>query len=261
MSTTPLPDLTISDDNKYIYRKYTYTPLVCYELMALGKRWGPECPAELIFTDYPDQVEKVKAIYAHVNDPILEYYWYSVTTRQNRHEEMNRRAVTTRKQVTPEWRGKLGEYCSIGNDGFEYHRTPDGQLYHIPHLGGVSIKRGVDLYDHVCVNRATFFWENTTIETNTKIDHHVHIAQNVHIGARNLINAGAIICDSAKTGDECVIGANVCIGENVVLGDRVRVCMGSVVLHDIADGMTVFAGKACTVEKSKHKQNTNDTDL
>lgn len=131
----------------------------------------------------------------------------------------------------------------LGDPGFGFQRTKKGYkipLKRRPHLKTIRILKGVEIGSNSIVHRGR--WRDTIIGEGTKIDSLVHIAHNVHIGKNCLIVAGTVIGGSCTIGDNCFIGENVSIKQGVKILNNVTLGMGSVVLHDILESNTTWAG-------------------
>jgi len=92
---------------------------------------------------------------------------------------------------------------------------------------------GVALLPGAVVNAATTIGDGTIINTNASIDHDCHLGSFVHVAPGVAIAGGVIIGSGAMVG----IGASVL--PNRVIGDGAMVGAGAVVVHDVADGVTV----------------------
>ena len=130
----------------------------------------------------------------------------------------------------------------IGGPGFGFEFDESGAPIHFPHTGGISIGNYVMIGSNSTIDRATI--DITIIEDNVKIDNLVQIAHNCHIGKNSLIIGGAMIGGGVTIGESSWISPNVTILQQVKIGSHCKVGIGSVVLRNIKDGMTVFGNPA-----------------
>jgi UDP-3-O-[3-hydroxymyristoyl] glucosamine N-acyltransferase len=152
-------------------------------------------------------------------------------------------AINPKCKITYGENVKIDPLVSIGFDGFGFER--DGEGYKIPitrreHTFGVVIGDNVEIGSQSVIHRGR--WRDTVIGEGTKIDSLVHVAHNAHIGKHCLVVAGTVIGGSVTIGDHCFIGENVSIKQGVKIADHVTIGMGAVVLHDITESNTTWAG-------------------
>lgn len=135
----------------------------------------------------------------------------------------------------------IGEHChiqsnaTIGDSGFGYSEE-NGIKKMIKHYGGVLIGNNVHIGANTCVARGTI--DDTVIESGSKIDNLCHVAHNVRIGKNVTLVAGSIIYGSVTIGANSYIATSI-IRNQINVGEHVTVGMGSVILKDIPDGVTV----------------------
>ena len=141
----------------------------------------------------------------------------------------------------------IGTHCSIGGDGFGYEKDEAGHYMQIPHIGYVHIKKGVDIGNHVCIDRGTL--GPTTIGEYCRIDNLVHIAHNVQIGRDTLVIAQAMIAGSCEIGNEVWIAPCAAILNKIKVADGAKTGMGAMVFRDVNAGETVM-GNPARVTKS-----------
>lgn len=106
----------------------------------------------------------------------------------------------------------------IGSDGFSYLNI-DGGNRKIPQIGGVHIKKNVEIGANTTIDRATLGY--TEIGENTKIDNLVQIAHNVVIGKNTIICGLCGISGSVKIGNNVVIAGAVGLMDHIVIEDDV----------------------------------------
>lgn len=137
---------------------------------------------------------------------------------------------------------KIGENCSIGNDGFGFVKRENGELLKFPHFGDIIIEEDVEIANNVCIDRGSL--SNTIIRKGAKIDNLVHIAHNVEIGENTMVIAGSVICGSVKIGNNCWIAPNASLKDWIKVGNNVVVGLGAVVINDVDDNDTVIGNPA-----------------
>lgn len=130
----------------------------------------------------------------------------------------------------------------IGEDGFGFERDTDGTPLRMLHFGGVVIGDRVEIGSLTTVCQGTL--EPTVIENDAKVDDHVHVAHNVRIGRKALIIACAELSGGVVVGERAWVGPNACVREHLRIGEGALVGIGSVVVKDVADGVTVCGNPA-----------------
>lgn len=142
----------------------------------------------------------------------------------------------------------IGTHCSIGGDGFGYEKDEAGHYRQIPHIGYVHLKKGVDIGNHVCIDRGTL--GTTSIGEYCRIDNLVHIAHNVQIGRDTLVIAQAMIAGSCEIGNDVWIAPCAAILNKIKVADGARIGMGSMVFRDVNAGETVMGNPARVTKSS-----------
>lgn len=137
----------------------------------------------------------------------------------------------------------------IGQDGFGFERDEDGLPLRLVHLGFVVIGNNVEVGSLTTVCRGTL--GNTVIEDYAKVDDHVHVAHNVHIGVGAMVVACAELSGGVVLGRGSWIGPNSSVIQQKRIGAGALVGIGSNVLKDVPDGVTV-AGNPARILNSKN---------
>ncbi len=127
----------------------------------------------------------------------------------------------------------------IGEDGFGFERSLQGDAVRLPHIGKVLIGDHVEIGSLTTVCRGTL--ADTVIEDGAKIDDHVHIAHNVHVGRHAFVIACAEVSGGVKIGERAWIAPNASVLNQLTIGDDAVVGLGSVVVKHVPNG-TVVAG-------------------
>lgn len=147
----------------------------------------------------------------------------------------------------------IGDRCVIqsgaviGEDGFAYTKEP-GKLVFVKHYGGVWIGDDVAIGANTCIARGTI--DDTLIKNMAKIDNLCHIAHNTVIGERAEIIASTTVMGSVHIGDDSWIATSM-IRDQRHVGDRCVVGMGSVVVKDVPDDVTVAGNPARPFERKE----------
>lgn len=146
----------------------------------------------------------------------------------------------------------IGSNCTIqsgtiiGHDCYAYVEDEDYNKHMIKHYGGVTIEDDVWIGCCCVINRGTI--DNTIIGKGSKIDDYCHISHNVVLGDKSALISGAKLYGSVKTGENAYV-ASAIVKNQITLGNNVVVGMGSVVLQDIEDNMTVVGVPAKPIKK------------
>lgn len=143
----------------------------------------------------------------------------------------------------------IKENCVIGDEGFGMEKDEKGEIFRIPHLGGVILGNNVEVGTLVSIAQGTI--EPTIIEDNVKIDDCVFIAHNCRIGKGSYIIANAEVSGSVKIGEYSWIGPSTAIIDRVTIGSNVTTGIGAVVIKDIPDNTVVAGNPADTIQNLK----------
>lgn len=130
----------------------------------------------------------------------------------------------------------------IGNEGFGFITTPQGQHVTMPQLGRVIIGDGAEIGAGTCIDRGA--GGDTVIGAGARIDNLVQIGHNVTIGRGAVIVAQAGIAGSSSIGDYAVLAGQAGIAGHVSIGARARVGAQAGVMSDIPAGTDVVGSPA-----------------
>jgi UDP-3-O-[3-hydroxymyristoyl] glucosamine N-acyltransferase len=128
---------------------------------------------------------------------------------------------------------KIGPNCSVGYDGFEFHRDSECMPAYQDHEGGVILEDGVELQAGVCIARGYKKGDDTILHRNVKVDNLVHIAHGCEIGEGTLLTAGVILGGHVRIGKHNFLGLNCTVKNSHSIGDYNLIGMSSVVICDI----------------------------
>ena len=123
--------------------------------------------------------------------------------------------------------------CHIGQDGFGYVPTKEGQLK-VPQVSRVVIHDDVEIGAGTNVDRGGI--RDTVIGTGTKIDNLVQIAHNVVIGKNCIIVAQSGLAGSVTVGDNVVLAARVGVIPHITIGSGAVLAARSTVIRDVPAG-------------------------
>lgn len=138
----------------------------------------------------------------------------------------------------------IGSKCYIksgvmlGGSGFGFENDENGIPIHFPHTGNVVLGNNVYIGANCVIDRGTI--DSTIIHDNVKIDNGTLIGHNCEIGNNSIIVGGVIICGGVVIGQNAWIAPNASIHQQLKIGNNSKVGMGSVVLTNIKDDVTVF---------------------
>lgn len=155
--------------------------------------------------------------------------------------------------VTIKGKVHIGKNCVIqsgaviGEDGFAFIKEENAQKF-VKHYGGVTIEDYVSIGSHTCICRGAI--DDTYIKEYAKIDNLCHIAHNVIIGKRTIIVAGTVIMGSVHVGNDCWIATSI-IRDQRQVGDKVVIGMGSIVVKDVPDEITIAGNPAKSFERKE----------
>lgn len=142
----------------------------------------------------------------------------------------------------------LGSNNTIGGTGFGYEINEKGKYELIPHIGNVILKKGVEIGNNTCIDRAVL--GSTILNKNVKVDNLVHIAHGVVIGENSVIIANSMIAGSVHIGKNVWVSPSSSIIQKVKIDDNTLVGMGSVVLKNVEKNQVVAGVPA---KKINHK--------
>jgi len=130
----------------------------------------------------------------------------------------------------------------IGNEGFGFITTPEGQHVTMPQLGRVIIGDGAEIGAGSCIDRGA--GGDTVIGPGVRIDNLVQIGHNVTIGRGAVIVAQVGISGSTNIGDYAVLAGQAGITGHLNIGARARIGAQSGVMNDVPAGADVVGSPA-----------------
>lgn len=141
----------------------------------------------------------------------------------------------------------IGSNNSIGLMGFGYEKNNDNFYEPFPHFGKVIINQNVEIGSNNCIDRGSL--KNTIIGEGSKIDNLVHIAHNVKIGSNCMLIGQSQIAGSVQLGDNVWVAPSASILNGIKIGNNTFIGIGSVVIKDIQNNMSVFGNPARVLKK------------
>lgn len=142
----------------------------------------------------------------------------------------------------------IGEYCSIGKDGYQYILDETtNKLIKFPHFGNIILEDDVEIGNSVCIARGAL--SNTILHKGVKVDNLVHIAHNVEIGENTQVIANVMIAGSVKIGKNCWISPSSSIKNQLTIGDNVLIGMGAVVIRNVESNSVMIGNPAKLLRK------------
>lgn len=130
----------------------------------------------------------------------------------------------------------------IGNEGFGFITTPQGQHVTMPQLGRVIIGDGAEIGAGTCIDRGA--GGDTVIGAGVRIDNLAQIGHNVTIGRGAVIVAQVGISGSATIGDYAVLAGQAGVAGHLTIGARARVGAQAGVMNDIPAATDVVGSPA-----------------
>lgn len=127
---------------------------------------------------------------------------------------------------------------TIGTVGF-FSKTIFGKKTQVEHFGGVSIGANCIVHARCNISRSANHAESTTIEDDVHIGIGANIAHDCTVGQWADVSARVVLAGRVCVGKRCWIGAGVLISNALTIGDDASVKIGSVVVTDVAEKMTV----------------------
>jgi UDP-3-O-[3-hydroxymyristoyl] glucosamine N-acyltransferase len=123
--------------------------------------------------------------------------------------------------------------CHIGQDGFGYVPTKDGQIK-VPQIGRVVLHDDVEIGAGTNIDRGGI--RDTVIGAGTKIDNLVQIGHNVTVGNNCIIVAQSGLSGSVTLEDNVVLAARVGIIPHITVGKGAVLAARSTVIRDVPAG-------------------------
>ena len=140
------------------------------------------------------------------------------------------------------------ENSVVGNYTFTFAVDEDGNKQRIPSMGKAIIGNNVELGCHSTISAGST--GNTVVEDYVKTAACVHIAHDCHVKKNAELISGTVLGGFSVIGEGAVLGLNSTVKNRVSLGDRVIVGMGSAVLKEVPEDVTVVGSPARILGKN-----------
>jgi len=98
----------------------------------------------------------------------------------------------------------------------------------------VELAEGVQIMAGAVIQAGCKINANSIVNTRASVDHDCHIGAHVHIAP------GVTLSGGVSVGDASHIGTGATVIQGVTIGKECLVAAGSVLLHDISEGITVM---------------------
>lgn len=136
----------------------------------------------------------------------------------------------------------IRENSVIGADGLSTDRNENGKAITMPQFGGVVIEDDVQIGALTVIARGAI--DNTIIKRGSKIDNSAFISHNVVLEEDTFVVGETIMFGSSSTGKQALISGNSTIRDGRHVGEKAVIGMGSVVVCNVGDGVTVKGNPA-----------------
>lgn len=140
------------------------------------------------------------------------------------------------------------ENSVVGNYTFTFAVDENGNKQRIPSMGKAIIGNNVELGCHSTISAGST--GNTVVEDYVKTAACVHIAHDCHVKKNAELISGTVLGGFSVIGEGAVLGLNATVKNRVSLGDRVIVGMGSAVLREVPEDVTVVGSPARILGKN-----------
>jgi len=141
----------------------------------------------------------------------------------------------------------------LGAEGLDYGKNQKGELKRIPHLSQLIVEDDVDIGSNTTVQKGML--RPTIIGKATKIGPNCDIGHEVKIGKHCIITGMTLIAGATEIGDHTFIAPHSTIQNSIKIGSNVFVGIGSLVIHDVPDGMTVVGRPAMEIGTFREHRN------
>jgi UDP-3-O-[3-hydroxymyristoyl] glucosamine N-acyltransferase len=132
----------------------------------------------------------------------------------------------------------------IGQEGFGFVPTPEGQFVTMPQLGIVRLGDRVEIGANACVDRGS--QSDTVLGPGTRLDNLVQVGHNVRTGRGCVLVAQSGVSGSTRLGDFVTLAAQAGLSGHISIGNRARIGAQSGVMRDVAAGEDMFGSPALT---------------
>lgn len=142
--------------------------------------------------------------------------------------------------------------CVLGAEGLDYGKNAEGNLKRIPHISQLVIGENVHIGSNTTIQKGML--RPTIIGQDTKIGPNCNIGHEVRIGKHCIITGMTMIAGATEIGDYTFIAPHSTIKNSIRVGSHVFVGVGSLVLYDTPDNITVVGRPAIPIEKFRENR-------
>lgn len=136
----------------------------------------------------------------------------------------------------------VNEGARVGNEGFGFVTTKQGEHVTVPQVGRVILGDGVEIGAGSCVDRGA--GGDTVLGPGTRLDNLVQVGHNVKTGRGCVIVAQVGIAGSTELGNYVVVAAQAGLTGHITLGDGARVGAQAGVMNHVPAGTDVVGSPA-----------------
>ena len=122
----------------------------------------------------------------------------------------------------------------VGQEGFGFTPTPEGDYVTMPQLGRVLLGDDVEIGANSCVDRGSL--GDTVLGPGTRVDNLVQVAHNVRTGRGCILVAQVGVSGSTVLGDFVQLGGQVGVAGHLTIGRGARIAALSGVMRDVPPG-------------------------
>ncbi|HZH45248.1 MAG TPA: UDP-3-O-(3-hydroxymyristoyl)glucosamine N-acyltransferase [Roseococcus sp.] len=126
----------------------------------------------------------------------------------------------------------------VGQEGFGFAPTPEGDYVTMPQLGRVLLGDAVEIGANACVDRGSL--GDTVLGPGTRVDNLAQVAHNVQTGRGCILVAQVGISGSTTLGDYVQVGGHVGIAGHLSIGSQARIAAMAGVMRDVPPGVEMM---------------------
>jgi UDP-3-O-[3-hydroxymyristoyl] glucosamine N-acyltransferase len=136
----------------------------------------------------------------------------------------------------------------VGQEGFGFLPTPEGEFVTMPQLGLVRLGDRVEIGANACVDRGS--QGDTVLGPGTRLDNLVQVGHNVRVGRGCVLVAQSGVSGSTTMGDFVTLAAQAGLTGHLTVGDRARIGAQSGVMRDVPAGMDMLGSPAVPAKEA-----------
>lgn len=136
----------------------------------------------------------------------------------------------------------IGENAVIGDPAFNTTRYEDGTIELVPSFGNVVIGYNVYIGANTIISRGSA--DDTILEDNVKVDSNTRVGHDVHLHKGVELLGCAAVAGYCEIDENTVVASNATLKNRLTVGRDCYIGMGSVVHHNVKDGLTMSGSPA-----------------